>query len=354
MAGTRAITSHCPAPVSSSDDLNGDSRSSQDYLPSRTGSESSTINARDSNGNVNSFVVMSWNVLADGAAQYEYEQRTGDCDLSVVGWTSRSLLLVMEIEKVSPDILLLSECNHFEDFWCKQLQRLGLKGLFAPRYDEAAGIWPVPDEYCGAPSDGCAIFYRERCFDLIWSETFRFQDFAAEVAQHALLAPRGMKLPNLLVGAVHFKDGNDPACAEQRKLQSRIWAKRLEDKLEEVGTQVGCGIELVLAGDFNEPLEPTEAFEYVGGAAQSLQEAFGIISVYHDAEPPVTATWGKQFHCTTDFIFHSGGLRASELLSMPSVEEVLNSGADGVPSLSYPSDHISLAARLICDTGTHL
>jgi len=311
--------------------------------------------SRECNGKlVNSFVVMNWNVLADGAAQYEYEQRTGTSDPSVVGWTSRSLLLIMEIEQVSPDILLLSECNHFEDFWCKQLHRLGLKGLFAPRYSQAAGIWPVPDEYCGAPSDGCAIFYRERLFDLVWKESFRFQDFAPEVAQHVLLRPKGIKLPNLLVGAAHFKDGNDPICAEERKLQARIWAKRLEDKLEEFGTEAGgCGgIELVLAGDFGEPMAPTESFEYVGGAALALQEAFGLSSVFSDEEPPVTATWGKQFHCTTDFIFHTGGLRPSERLSMPSVEEVFHSGPEGIPSLSYPSDHVALAARLTADTGT--
>jgi len=316
-----------------------------------SGAQPEEANGREiSNGNTNSFVVMNWNVLADGAAQYEYEQRTGDCDLSVVGWTSRSLLLIAEVEQVCPDILLLVECNHFEDFWCKQLLRLGLKGLFAPRYEEAAGIWPVPDEYCGAPSDGCAIFYRESIFELLWSETFRFQDFGAEVAQQALLRPKGLKLPNLLVGVAHFKDGNDCYSADQRNLQARIWSKRLEDKLTEVGT--GCGVEMVIAGDFNEPLHASESFESVGGAARCLQDAFGLISVYNDVEPPVTAAWGKHDYCASDFIFHSGGLRPSELLTMPSVDEVLLSVPDGIPSLSYPSDHISLAARLTRDAGT--
>lgn len=342
IAGTRAIVVPRISFPSHSSGSDGDADS---------GAQPGEANGREINGHTNSFVVMNWNVLADGAAQYEYEQRTGDCDLSVVGWTSRSLLLIAEVEQVCPDILLLVECNHFEDFWCKQLLRLGLKGLFAPRYEEAVGMWPVPDEYCGAPSDGCAIFYRESIFELLWSEAFRFQDFGAEVAQQALLRPKGLKMPNLLVGVAHFKDGNDQYSADQRNLQARIWAKRLDEKIKEVGSE-GCELEMVLAGDFNEPLEPIESFQYVGGAARSLQDTFGLISVYNAAEPPVTAAWGKHDYCASDFIFHSGGLRPSELLSMPTVDEVLRSGSDGIPSLSYPSDHISLAARLTRDVGT--
>lgn len=291
------------------------------------------------------FVVMAWNVLADGTAQDEYQQRHGGVDEGVAGWNARKLLLAAEVARVQPDILLLCECNHFEDFWSEELQALGLKGLWAPKFDSAAGGLPFRKYIRDAPSDGCAIFYRQECLKEVWTETFRFQN-TMELAKQVLLEPINLEGPRLLVGVTHLKGNNASLSADLRRMQAGMWAKMIKQTLSHAGAGELDNVEIVLAGDMNEPLEPTDNFEHVGGAVRILQEELGVHSAYAGSEPEVTATWGRNWWSATDFILHSEGLCPEARLTMPTVEQLYQNEPDGLPSKNYPSDHIALAVRL--------
>ena len=64
--------------------------------------------------------ILSFNVLADGLAQ------TGNFTYpapSVLTWKIRFPLLMTEIRQVSPDIICLAECNHYEDCWLSALEK---------------------------------------------------------------------------------------------------------------------------------------------------------------------------------------------------------------------------------------
>ena len=92
---------------------------------------------------------------------------------------------------------------------------------------------------------------------------------------------------------------------------------------------------LILTGDFN--ADPTEA------VVRTIKEE--LVSAYPDSTP--FTTWkiretGEQ-KSTLDYIFHSGGIQASATLDMPTEQQV---GKDRLPSLAFPSDHLSMVADL--------
>ena len=294
-------------------------------------------------GSAGSLKVMEWNVLGDGTAQDEYEQKHGAVDEDVVGWEARKPALLAEVRRVSPDVLLLCECNRFEEFWVAELGGMGFKGVWGATFDEAAGIWPVPAYFRGAPSIGCAIFYAEKRFREVWSETFRFEQGKTQLAQEALLEPVGADpggLGRLLVGVTHLKAGDYAEGAAMRSKHARIWAERVEQKLTEAGEPRP---ELVLAGEVNEPPEATDKFKHVGAAVRLLESSLGLQDAYAGAPPEVTNWAGTDWWCAIDSILHSSGLRPEALLPVPSLQALRDDDPKGFPSKSYPSDHIATA-----------
>ena len=127
-----------------------------------------------------------------------------------------------------------------------------------------------------------------------------------------------------------------------RREQVGIWADHLKYKL----ASAGAGTEVILGGDMNEPRDPTDKFQHVGGAVRLLETRLGLQDVYVGAVPEVTSWGGTEWWCTIDNILHSGGLLPEALLSMPSVQALSEGEPKGLPSKNYPSDHIAIAASL--------
>jgi nocturnin len=176
---------------------------------------------------------MSWNVLADGLAQQQFTDRTVHLD-----WTVRRQLLLEEVDRVRPDVLALSEVNHFQE-WRASLSTRGYHGTWVPK----------PNSPClryGAPADGCAIFVSGR-FDTVENLSFTFPD-SNQVCAALLLRDRVLQL-DCVVAAVHLKAGgreHDPHRLSQ-----------VQELLQRVDMwQHACGpyeLPVILAGDFNEP-----------------------------------------------------------------------------------------------------
>ena len=97
---------------------------------------------------------------------------------------------------------------------------------------------------------------------------------------------------------------------------------------------------VILSSDFN--AEPTESVI----STMTSSDSMPLISAYNLDDLQWT-TWkiresGEEKHIL-DYIFHSPGLRTIGVLDPPSQEEI---GSDRLPSLKFPSDHLSLVADI--------
>lgn len=98
---------------------------------------------------------------------------------------------------------------------------------------------------------------------------------------------------------------------------------------------------LLVCGDFNaEPTEPV--YDVVCNSALNLASAYAL-----DGKEPSYTTWkireeGEQCH-TLDYIFYTKNkLQVDAVLEFPTDRQI---GENRLPSLGYPSDHLSL----VCD-----
>lgn len=114
------------------------------------------------------FRLLQFNMLADGLSGLRedlggfYQATTEE-----LVWNNRKGRILTEILQYDPDVITLQECDHYYDFFLPKLSELGFTGVFAPK----------PISTClevSQNSDGCAIFLRQR----------KFQISSIEVCQH--------------------------------------------------------------------------------------------------------------------------------------------------------------------------
>ena len=130
----------------------------------------------------------------------------------------------------------------------------------------------------------------------------------------------------------HLKARQGPLLTKMRAEQGRdlqAWLQGVRDK----------GLPLLLTGDFNaSPKEPV--VELMLGEA-----GLGLRSAYR--EPAFTKWCVREYgeeKQVLDYIFHSPeSLETLATLELPSEQQV---GENRLPSLSFPSDHLSLVADL--------
>jgi mRNA deadenylase 3'-5' endonuclease subunit Ccr4 len=260
--------------------------------------------------------LMSWNVLADGLAQQQFTDRS-----DVLDWSVRRERLLEEVDRVRPDVLGLSEANHFPE-WRAALASRGYHGTFVPK----------PKSPClryGAPADGCALFVSGR-FDTVENLSFTFHK-SNQVCVALLLRDRVLQL-DCVVAVVHFKSGGSEA-DEARLAQVKELLKRAGDWQK----AVAYTLPIILAGDFNEP---------PGSNVSKELEAHAYKDLYRPLDLSFTAmdyTWG--WEGIIDFIFGKH-VRAKRAFNLPSREEI---GAQGIPNERYPSDHFALALDVAFD-----
>jgi mRNA deadenylase 3'-5' endonuclease subunit Ccr4 len=260
--------------------------------------------------------LMSWNVLADGLAQQQFTDRR-----DVLDWPSRRQLLLEEVDRVRPDVLGLSEVNHFSE-WRAALASRGYHGTWVPK----------PKSPClryGAPADGCALFVSGR-FDTLENLSFTFHQ-CNQVCVALRLRDRVLQL-DCVVAVVHFKCGGTE-CDEARLAQVKELARRAEDWQKSVRYK----LPIILAGDFNEP---------PGSNVSQQLEAHSYKDLYRPLALPFTAmdyTWG--WEGTIDFVWGKHIL-AKKAFNLPSRADI---GAQGIPNERYPSDHFALALDVAFD-----
>jgi len=278
------------------------------------------------------FVLMQFNVLADGLGQGQFGGRVA---ADALAFKHRQTLAVMEVQRVAPDILCMQEVNHF-DSWQGELGKLGYDGIFMPKYDASypRGSQNPPAYYQGQPTDGCALFLRRDRMQLKSHFTRRFADLTGDSSMSqvfivATIQSLATAAHVVTVSLSHLKAGGGSSNAKLRSAQGAAWAKELRS--------IAGTTPLVLCGDMNEDMRSAP-----GGGVASLCTSLGLTSAYAQGlgrDPPYTAIDGSWRGCL-DYILISKDLQPRRLWEVPDLPD----GA--LPSPQYPSDHLALAAEL--------
>ncbi|XP_039251600.2 nocturnin-like [Styela clava] len=286
-----------------------------------------------------SFRIMQWNILAD--ALCKGKDNFIKCPQDAKCWNFRKMKILEEILKYSPDIICLQEVDHFNDFFNIQLSKAGYKGAFLPK------PWsPCLDVQNNSGPDGCAMFFNPEKFELVDFKGVTLKTLTFWTNHVALFQLLKFKRTGnqILVGTTHLKA---KAGYENLRLSQG------NDILRYLQPYLKSDIPIVLCGDFNAtPNEPVYKVmrEYndnsFNSAYTSLSNPQTTNNGYNDSEPPYT-TWcirpSGENPKTVDYVFYSKCyFNINSILELPSDELI---GPNRLPSLNYPSDHLSL----VCD-----
>jgi len=264
--------------------------------------------------------VLQWNQLSQTLGT----QNDGfvRCPLAALEWRTRRWRLLEELLRHHPDIICLQEVDHFPLIE-RALSSLGYTGHFVAKPDSPCIYLPS-----NSGPDGCALFFRRDQWEVV-----------GEVHSKVLEVWHVQSNQVALALNLRHKSSNSEVCVATTHLKARIGAllatlrnEQGKDLLAWLST-VKQHRPLILTGDFN--ADPTEA------VVRTIKEE--LVSAYPDSTP--FTTWkiretGEQ-KSTLDYIFHSGGIQASATLDMPTEQQV---GKDRLPSLAFPSDHLSMVA----------
>ncbi|XP_039769654.1 nocturnin isoform X2 [Ornithorhynchus anatinus] len=278
--------------------------------------------------------VMQWNILAQALG--EGKDNFVQCPAEALKWEERKCLILEEILGYQPDILCLQEVDHFFDTFQPLLSRLGYRGTFFPK------PWsPCLDVEHNNGPDGCALFFLRDRFELVESTNIRLMALTLKTNQVAIAQTLRCQETGRLfcVAVTHLK---------ARTGWERLRSAQGSDLLRNLcAITRGAEIPLIVCGDFN--AEPTEeVYRHFATSSLNLNSAYKLLSSDGQTEPPYT-TWkvrasGEARH-TLDYIWYSQrALRVESALGLLTEEQI---GPNRLPSLHYPSDHLSL----VCDFG---
>lgn len=103
--------------------------------------------------NTGKLLKIGWPDHAEGILTDEERRVVEDFDQKYFTWDVRKTRLIQTIQELNADLISLVECDHYDTFWEKEMDRLGYGGIYKQR----------PRRGC---SDGCAIFFRRGVFEL--------------------------------------------------------------------------------------------------------------------------------------------------------------------------------------------
>jgi len=104
--------------------------------------------------NTGSLLKIGWPDHAEGILSQDEQRVVEDVDRRYFAWDVRKERLLRTVKELNADLISLVECDHYDTFWEKEMERLGYGGVYKRR----------PRRGC---ADGCAIFFRRNVFDLV-------------------------------------------------------------------------------------------------------------------------------------------------------------------------------------------
>ncbi|KAG2376365.1 Carbon catabolite repressor protein [Vigna angularis] len=328
------------------------------------------------------FSLVSYNILAQVYVKSSLFPHSPSSSLK---WKPRSNAILEVLKDLRADFFCLQEVDEFESFYKGNMQNLGYSSIYMKR--------------SGQKRDGCGLFYKHECAELLLEEKIEYNDLVKSIPDgnssndddhtniqtvHADkqkdVAPKNedrgdpndprVRLKRDCVGimaAFKFKDPSrhivivanthlywDPEWADVKLAQAKYLLSRLAKFKTLVSDRYECIPEVIVAGDFNSQPGDTVYQYLVSGNPSSnlvlncLDESppIPLCSVYASTrgEPPFT-NYTPGFTGTLDYILFSPSdhIKPISFLDLPDSDAADIVG--GLPNFSYPSDHLPIGAE---------
>ncbi|KAM0733217.1 2',5'-phosphodiesterase 12 [Formica fusca] len=318
-----------------------------------------------------SFRIMSYNILADTYADSDFSKDVlyPYCPQYALDMDYRKQLILKEIIGFNSDIICLQEVDR------KINEYDLLPSLYMLNYD---GVFVTKNEI----NEGLATFFNQERFEKlgfeysVMAQNTDFPRFAAiwskinnertkkrffgrnTTIQVTILRSKENRSEILVIGNTHlyFK----PDADHIRLLQGYyaiIYVHEVAKKIREENPE--CNTSVILCGDFNSVPEcgiyqlMTENYvpETCVDWRSNAEEAIENVSLMQDlcmssaCGTPEYTNYTPEFSGCLDYIFYERDkFEVEQIIPMPSKEELTLH--TGLPSVVFPSDHISLCADL--------
>mmetsp|Transcript_36353 Transcript_36353/g.95415 ORF Transcript_36353/g.95415 Transcript_36353/m.95415 type:complete len:390 (-) Transcript_36353:141-1310(-) len=312
---------------------------------------------------VDNFLFMQFNMLAEGLsalpdARHPFELLEGktnscggfaipeDMKTKVFDFSVRKFLVLEDILLLSPDILTLEECDRFVDFFMPALSRFGYHGVWVPKAES-------PCKEFGWYSDGVAIVWKKDVFTLVterrWQWVHGREGQREKNVSCATILQKKSSGKKLVVACTHLKAKANQENEDRRESQIAGVLTNVAEAVE--ASRVACGDAehppIIVAADFN-----TDPFDVPGVKSKAVPaiQKVGFESAYAlpaDADSEFWTTWKRrgtsEVKHVIDYIFHSPGVACLSVYAVPPADEIEE---HRLPGVRFPSDHISIAAKL--------
>ncbi|XP_022765316.1 carbon catabolite repressor protein 4 homolog 4-like isoform X2 [Durio zibethinus] len=303
-------------------------------------------------------------------------------------WNTRSQAILTLLKNLGADFFCLQEVDEYDSFYKRKSEEHGYSSIYVQRG--------------GQRHDGCGIFYKNNCAELLSKETIEYNDLVdllqgetslsankqnetmtntnngadpkndssvrSSPAHHGDPNDQRVRLKQDCVGimaAFKLKDPFDhviilatthlywdPKLADVKLAQAKYLLSRLAQFKTLVTDKFECTPSLILSGDFNStPRDKVYQYLISGNSSTSsigcLEEpplSLCSVHAFTRGEPPFT-NCTPNFTNTLDYIFFSPSdcLKPVSILELPVLDSPDITG--GLPNYSHPSDHLPIGAE---------
>ncbi|CAI0440715.1 unnamed protein product [Linum tenue] len=267
------------------------------------------------------FSVVSYNILAQAYVKSSLFPHSPSACLK---WKARSQAILTVLKSLGAEFLCLQELDEYDSFYKPNMVNHGYSSIYIQR--------------TGIKRDGCGIFYKLDCAELLLEERVEYNDLVNSVPDGASSHGDTQKSQHannvMLIELNEFVVlvPRDPEWADVKLAQAKYLLSRLAKFKMLVSEKFDCAPEVILAGDFNSiPGDKVYRYLVSGDALTSptvecLDELpIPLRSVYSETrggEPPFT-NCTPSFTNTLDYIFFSPGdqMKPVSFLKLPEADD---------------------------------
>ncbi|XP_019234873.1 PREDICTED: carbon catabolite repressor protein 4 homolog 4 isoform X2 [Nicotiana attenuata] len=329
------------------------------------------------------FSFVSYNILAQAYVKSALFPHSPAPSLK---WKARSQAILTVLKSLGTDFLCLQELDEYDSFYKRNIESFGYSSIYVQR--------------SGQKRDGCGIFYKQDCAELVIEEKIDYNDLVPSIQYDTASTDKEANLPadgnkkleskdlssknsqadrgDLndprirlkrdcvgIMAAFRLKDpcqliivANthiywDPELADVKLAQARYLLSRLAQFKLLVSDKFDCSPSVVVAGDFNStPGDQVyqcliSGSSLVGTLPESSDDMpIPLCSVYASTKgEPHFTNCTPGFTGTLDYILFSpsGDIKPVSYLELPEPEASDVQG--GLPNYYHPSDHLPIGAE---------
>lgn len=273
--------------------------------------------------------VLTWNVLA---RNYSTSKHYPYLENEIKDMESRKPLLSEEITRFNPDVICLQEVDKKDtDFFSSIFK----EGEYSFSYIKKPAV-----------QDGNCIMIK-KTFEVLETEIIEHIDpdkgTKGGLVSQVVVAKYARKdLPfYMIVATSHFKADWQTSFSRIRLSQAKDILQVVEKKKEKCLELLGdnkSNLAVIVCGDFNEVPTGDAAQEFLNHKELALKNPFT------DVPFTLYQTFGDYLaKQSIDYLLHTENLKVTKKISHPEQEKLRK---DGLLSLEYPSDHLSLYCEL--------